>query len=166
MGPCIPSAMTKSLTTEIPAAPGTYVLVFRVPRPVDVRVGKLGTFQLARGFYCYVGSALGPSDLRARIRRHLRDDAPLRWHVDYLRRAASPIEVWFSASRRRLEHVWARVREADRHCSGCPQIRSVGLPLPDAPLLRAHSPSSSRNRGDDQSLVVVAGDPAGTRSSD
>jgi len=57
---------------------GTYVLVFHLRVPVE---NKLGDFS---GRYCYVGSAMGPGGLRARVARHLRQGKPLQWHIDYL----------------------------------------------------------------------------------
>jgi Uri superfamily endonuclease len=56
---------------------------------VRIRVGSLGTFTFAPGFYLYIGSARGPGGLRARIERHLRKDKVKRWHIDYLTASSS-----------------------------------------------------------------------------
>ena len=72
-----------------------------------ISVGKLRTFDVRPGFYVYVGSALGPGGLAARIGRHARQEKTLRWHVDYLRAVTDLIEVWFRPGRRRLECSWA-----------------------------------------------------------
>ena len=60
----------------------TYQLLLHVERPVQVTVGKLGTYRFARGYYLYTGSA--KRNLRARLLRHLSRHKKLRWHIDYL----------------------------------------------------------------------------------
>ena len=65
--------------------PGTYVLVQRFSKRLEISVGKLGVLEAQPGFYVYVGSALGPGGLAARVGRHCRREKILRWHVDYLR---------------------------------------------------------------------------------
>lgn len=62
--------------------PTTYQLVIRVPRAVNVEVGRLGTFRFPKGTYLYTGSAR--RHFEARVARHLRQDKTLRWHIDYL----------------------------------------------------------------------------------
>ncbi len=91
------------------AQPGTYVIWFFAPHPGRrVRVGQLGEFACERGWYAYVGSALGPGGLAARVARHLRASKRRRWHVDYLQPAMRPRAVWFRSGHRRLECPWAR----------------------------------------------------------
>ena len=51
-------------------------------RDITIQIGKLGSFDFGEGFYVYVGSAL--NSLESRLKRHLRDDKKLFWHVDYL----------------------------------------------------------------------------------
>lgn len=70
------------------------MLLLRLPRPATIGVGRLGSFQLAAGWYAYIGSAHGPGGLVARTSRHLRSPKPLRWHVDYLRACAQPAAIW------------------------------------------------------------------------
>ena len=65
--------------------PGTacsYQLVIEVRRDLELEVGALGRCHFPAGTYVYTGSAR--RHLEARIKRHLRRDKPLRWHVDYL----------------------------------------------------------------------------------
>ena len=72
---------------------GSYSLLVRLPGARAVRVGKLGTFEFARGYYVYTGSAL--SGLDGRIGYHLRRKPKLRWHVDFLLAApGARIERW------------------------------------------------------------------------
>jgi Uri superfamily endonuclease len=88
--------------------PGTYLLLMRLHREVEITVGRLGTFGFPAGFYCYVGSARGPSGIGARVRRHLMRRKRPHWHVDYLLGEAQVTEIWTTASTDRLECVWAQ----------------------------------------------------------
>jgi Uri superfamily endonuclease len=65
--------------------------------------------KLLAGFYVYVGSALGPGGLTARVARHLAADKKLRWHIDYLRTATQPVAVWYTLDPSRRECHWAEV---------------------------------------------------------
>lgn len=71
--------------------PGLYNLLIHLERRRRLRVGRLGVFDFPPGYYVYTGSAMG--GLEARIQRHLREEKPLRWHIDYLLRFAKVIEV-------------------------------------------------------------------------
>ncbi len=90
-------------------AKGAYCLLIRLRRPQTIAVGRLGVFRFPRGYYAYCGSALG--GLRPRLRRHLRKDKPLHWHVDYL--LASPqaelVETAVFPTGERLECEIARL---------------------------------------------------------
>lgn len=94
------------------ATGGTYVLFLRPLGGGRLRVGSLGTMELAAGRYAYVGSAFGPGGLEARLGRHLRGDGRLHWHVDYLRRRCEPTAAWVTRDRARREHEWARALAA------------------------------------------------------
>jgi len=67
----------------LPSLPGTYALVLRFSKRLEIIVGKLGVLSVQAGYYVYVGSALGPGGLAARVGRHCRREKALRWHVDY-----------------------------------------------------------------------------------
>ncbi|MFH1739886.1 MAG: GIY-YIG nuclease family protein [bacterium] len=54
----------------------------RLPAPVSLDIGALGTHNLPAGHYIYTGSAR--RGLRARLARHQRQNKTLRWHIDYL----------------------------------------------------------------------------------
>jgi len=67
---------------------GSYILIMRLKKDSKMRVGSLGLIDFPKGYYCYVGSALGSAvSLESRIRRHKRLDrekrGKLRWHIDY-----------------------------------------------------------------------------------
>ena len=80
---------------------GIYHLVLHLPKPTRIRVGRLGVFTFARGWYVYTGSAM--KGLEARIARHRRRRKKLQWHVDYLLRQARILEVVTVPTRRRVE---------------------------------------------------------------
>ena len=91
------------------AQPGTYALVLRCTTEQDLVIGRLGTLAIRPGRYVYVGSAMGPGGLAARIARHGRQDKKRRWHIDYLTAVLPLEEVWFTADARRQECPWAEL---------------------------------------------------------
>jgi Uri superfamily endonuclease len=60
----------------------SYQLNIVLKEAQSVTVGRLGRFELPDGNYIYTGSAR--RNLVARVKRHLRKDKSLRWHIDYL----------------------------------------------------------------------------------
>jgi Uri superfamily endonuclease len=87
--------------------PGTYALLLRSARRDSIQAGKLGILHLQPGWYVYVGSAHGSGGGRARLAHHLRLAERPHWHIDYLRLHAPVEAIWFTYSRRTLEHRWA-----------------------------------------------------------
>ena len=77
----------------LPHGGGAYGLLISLARPMRLGIGTLGRPKLAAGLYLYLGSANGPGGIAARVRRHLRREKPLHWHVDHLTRRARVIEV-------------------------------------------------------------------------
>jgi Uri superfamily endonuclease len=100
------------MTEHAHPAKGTYLLLAQLNREVEIRVGKLGTFRFAAGWYAYAGSALGPGGVQARLARHARADKRLHWHVDYLLQRAALEATWHVAHPQRLECAWARAAQA------------------------------------------------------
>ncbi len=92
----------------LPATGGSYALFLRLAFPVTIQVGRLGRFDFPAGTYVYFGSAFGPGGLGARLGRHLRGGAQIRWHVDYLRRLATVTGYCYTESTRRLECIWSQ----------------------------------------------------------
>ncbi|MGI5917244.1 MAG: GIY-YIG nuclease family protein [Anaerolineae bacterium] len=90
---------------QIPSRGGTYILVIHLARPACIRVGALGERPFAAGHYLYVGSALG--GLSVRLRRHLRREKRMRWHIDYLLAQARVTAVVYRPGTERLECRWA-----------------------------------------------------------
>ena len=99
------------MAMQLPDDKGTYILIGSVAQMKRLEVGRLGVFEIIPGFYAYVGSAFGPGGIRARVGHHLESVAAPHWHIDYLLRFATPVEVWFAMSDRRLEQDWAELLE-------------------------------------------------------
>jgi Uri superfamily endonuclease len=73
-----------SLVSQLSAS-GVYTLILFVSKETTVTIGRLGRQRLPRGYYSYVGSALGKgASLKHRISRHLRKEKRRFWHIDYL----------------------------------------------------------------------------------
>ena len=93
------------------AKPGTYALILSCSANHRIHIGRLGTMRLEPGFYVYVGSALGPGGLRARIAHHQKPSLRPHWHIDYLRAHTRLHGIWFAHDARRREHQWAGVMQ-------------------------------------------------------
>jgi Uri superfamily endonuclease len=67
---------------------GTYILMMKLKDNSKIRIGKIGLIDFPKGYYCYVGSALGKTvNLENRIDRHKKLNTEkigkLKWHIDY-----------------------------------------------------------------------------------
>ncbi len=85
---------------------GTYILLLHLNTIEDITVGKLGTFRFPAGWYTYIGSAMGPGGLTARLKHHLQPTDKPHWHIDYLRQVAILKEIWLSPDTERREEAW------------------------------------------------------------
>lgn len=85
---------------------GSYILIVKIPGNKQIRIGKLGHIDFAKGFYIYVGSAM--NGLEGRIRRHLSENKKLHWHLDYLLGEGEVVEVYIKESNSREECEVAR----------------------------------------------------------
>ncbi len=61
---------------------GAYCIIIEVKKDSSVKIGALGKIKFKKALYCYVGSAM--NNLEKRIKRHLKKDKKLHWHIDYL----------------------------------------------------------------------------------
>jgi len=110
---------------ELSEEQGTSILIVSVAQLKRLKGGRLGTFDISPGFATCVGSAHGPGGIRARVGHHLESAAAPHWHVDSLLGVATPVEVWFAISDRKLEHDWAELlAEAALFCSPIPRFGS------------------------------------------
>ena len=80
---------------DLPATPGSYVLVLRLEHPVMLTVGRMGCFPLLPNDYLYVGSARTRGGIAARVGRHLKpaSEKRARWHIDHLTAIAPIVAV-------------------------------------------------------------------------
>ena len=74
--------------SALPTSPGSYALQLKLNQPEQIQVGKFAQVEFPPGIYIYLGSALGPGGLRARLGRHIMGSEKPHWHIDYLRRFA------------------------------------------------------------------------------
>jgi Uri superfamily endonuclease len=71
---------------------GTYILLLELGKTQKIKPGRLGQAAYEKGTYAYVGRA--SIGLKARIRRHIRSEKKLFWHIDYLLQKAKLKEIW------------------------------------------------------------------------
>lgn len=93
---------------------GTYILIIFIPEDIKILVGSLGTVAFKKGYYFYVGSAMGVSGaatLINRVKRHLLppEKKKTHWHIDYLLQKTSLlIRIYLIPSSQRLECIFAQ----------------------------------------------------------
>lgn len=85
---------------------GSYVLLMHLPEAQMIAAGSLSPSLFPRGYYAYVGSALG--GFRSRLSRHLRTVKKLHWHIDYLLQYASLDAMAICETEQRTECVIAQ----------------------------------------------------------
>ncbi len=59
----------------------TYLLLIYLSERRRIKIGRLGKIDFVAGFYVYVGSA--KFGVERRVKRHLKRDKKLFWHIDY-----------------------------------------------------------------------------------
>ncbi|MBS7609020.1 GIY-YIG nuclease family protein [Candidatus Bathyarchaeota archaeon] len=74
---------------------GAYSLIIEVQLPQKLMIGALGNIEFKKGYYVYVGSALGKgsTSLWGRIGRHLSRVKKPFWHIDYLLNSPEGVRV-------------------------------------------------------------------------
>jgi len=106
-----PSLLCASAAT-LPEGRGIYALVLYAAAAHRIQVGRLGRLAVREGYYIYVGSALGPGGIGARVGHHAQRARHPHWHIDFLRCAAQPVEAWCLQDTRACEHEWAAMFDA------------------------------------------------------
>ncbi|NHJ49207.1 MAG: GIY-YIG nuclease family protein [Asgard group archaeon] len=76
--------LTLYLGEKLTKEKGTYILFLQADKNTKAVVGYLDEISLKKGFYLYIGSALGPGGLQPRLVRHLAKKKKVHWHIDYL----------------------------------------------------------------------------------
>ena len=108
--------------------PGSYPLVIRTDRRLDLAVGRLGRRTFPQGWHIYAGSAR--RGLRARLKHHLAEERPVHLHVDVLRHAGRVAEVWVVAGDEPQECALARAAAALPGAQRCPGFGSSDCRCP------------------------------------
>lgn len=85
---------------------GSYVLLVGLPEEQTIAVGRLRDIRFPRGYYAYVGSAMG--GIESRVNRHLRRSKKPHWHIDYLLDKASVIDISVCENGDRVECAIAK----------------------------------------------------------
>ena len=80
---------------------GSYVLIMQLSEPQIITIGSLPNVHFPRGYYAYVGSAMG--GVESRVSRHLRRNKKPHWHIDYLRQKASIVDISICRTEDRAE---------------------------------------------------------------
>ena len=93
---------------------GTYILLIFLPNEKRIRIGSLGLLTFPKGYYLYVGSAMGSNSstsLENRVKRHISEShsKKLFWHIDYflVSEMSVLIKIYLIPSSIRLECVLA-----------------------------------------------------------
>ncbi|MCZ7357874.1 MAG: GIY-YIG nuclease family protein [Candidatus Methanoperedens sp.] len=91
---------------------GVYVLILRLDNDTDIRTGGLGVLCFKKGYYAYVGSALGAGGFK-RVTRHFDvasgKNSTRKWHIDYLLPHSEVICAVFSPTDDALECIVAKI---------------------------------------------------------
>lgn len=96
------------------SARGGYILVAQLNTTEYLDIGKLGTVLFPRGFYSYLGSALG--GFKARLNRHLAAHKRPKWHIDYLLQRASLLQIILLETAQRVECPISQVLTTELPC--------------------------------------------------
>lgn len=86
---------------------GIYILVLELCAPKEIAIGKAGINIFDKGIYIYIGSAVGPGGIEGRLKHHYKISDKPHWHIDYLRKEADLINVFFFEGDKELEHLFA-----------------------------------------------------------
>ena len=80
---------------------GSYVLLIKLPEEQTIKIGSLQAVHFPRGYYAYVGSAMG--GFKSRLSHHLQQNKKLHWHIDYLLQRASITGIILCETKDRVE---------------------------------------------------------------
>ena len=77
---------------------GIYQLLIYLRKDRNIIVGKKGKETFPKGYYLYTGSA--KNGLKSRIKRHLKKEKKLFWHIDYLLRCGKIVDIFLFSNRK------------------------------------------------------------------
>ena len=102
---------------------GSYILVILIQNESTFNIGSLGSIDFKKGYYLYVGSAMGKKGSTTLINRAKRHVLPpnkkkKHWHIDYLleNESTSLIKLLLIPSINKIECLVSN--ELLEHCDG------------------------------------------------
>ena len=95
------NGITLSKNGSINEGKGSYILLIELPEEQIIAIGSLKAVHFHRGYYAYVGSAMG--GFKSRLNRHLKGNKRPRWHIDYLLQKASINNIIIYGTNDRVE---------------------------------------------------------------
>lgn len=75
---------------------GSYILLIVRDGEGFIPIGKHRILFFPTGWYVYISSAL--NGIENRVRRHLSSSKKMHWHIDYLMKDASIVDVFYKES--------------------------------------------------------------------
>jgi len=105
---------------------GSYILLIELLEEQTIGVGRLNALCFPKGYYAYVGSAMGR--FKSRLSYHLKGNKKPHWHIDYLLQKASITDIILCETEERAECTIAQTVKgqfdsipsfgsSDCHCS-------------------------------------------------
>ena len=80
---------------------GSYILIIELPEEQMITIGSRKAIYFPRGYYAYVGSAMGR--FKPRLSYHLKGNKKPHWHIDYLLAKASITDIILCETEERSE---------------------------------------------------------------
>ena len=94
---------------------GTYIIVIYLLENSKIKIGSLGEIDFTKGYYLYIGSAMGnigSTTLENRVKRHISKskNKKIFWHIDYLltNKKCVITRIYLIPSLNRLECIIAK----------------------------------------------------------
>ena len=85
--------------STMPSLPGTYALVLRCSRRLEIPVGRLGTLADAAGLLRVRRQCVRAGRIGGTLGGMPKAKRQLRWHIDYLAAVDRSNEVWYTADK-------------------------------------------------------------------
>ena len=90
---------------------GVYVLELKFENLRVIRIGKLGNILFKKGYYAYIGSALGAGGFK-RVTRHFNvasgKNMTRKWHIDHLLPLSEVVRAVLLPTENRIECMVAK----------------------------------------------------------
>jgi Uri superfamily endonuclease len=93
---------------------GSYILLIALPEQQTITIGSLKAVYFPRGYYAYVGSAMG--GLKSRLSHHLKGANRPHWHIDYLLQKASISGIILCETKNKMECTIAQALSHQFDC--------------------------------------------------